>query len=108
MFYLLALCYRGGSAHQAHALVKLAWVGVECGVGQRRIAVNGGPALFFDGLAHTRPSLGVVARISARRVDQMLVPVSPRQADLYGEALLGLPRKLNQLGLGCVRLARAL
>src|SRR5262249_8197140 len=95
---------RTGFAHQAYALVQPVRVGVKGRTSQRRIAVDVGPALFFDGFAYTGQRLRGVARIPAWSVDQVLVPIPPRQADIHGQALLGLSREFNQLRLHGLRL----
>src|SRR5262249_3406550 len=95
---------RAGFAHQAYALIEPLRIGVKGRTGQRRIAVDVGPALFLDGFAHARERLRGVARIPAWSVDQVLVPIPPRQADFHGQALLGLSREFNQLRLCRLRL----
>jgi hypothetical protein len=44
---------RAGLAHQTHALVQLVRIGIERRAGQRRVTVDIGPALLFDGFAHS-------------------------------------------------------
>src|SRR5262249_30759925 len=105
---LVALRDLTGPAHQSHALVQLVGVGVERCTRQHRITVDIGPAFFFDGFAHTRQGLRIVARVAAGRVNEVLVPVSPRQADIHRQGLLRLPRQFYQLRLGRIRLAGAL
>src|SRR5690242_7126560 len=79
---LPALTERLGIAHQPYALVQLVCVGVERRPGQRRTAVDIGPTFLLDGFTHTRQGLGSVPRVAAGSVNQILVPIYSRQADI--------------------------